>query len=103
MRLLTAVHLGWIKSHALYSPLLVVTEFATLTRDVTPVPLTAAAEALKYAIRRQVDVTPQQAYAKHHAAKVSLFSRIIVPQAFWPNIGSNDSPTSTIWDRYDQI
>lgn len=45
-----------------------VTEYATMSRDVIPVPLTADAEEPKSVILRQVDAIHQLVYVKHHAA-----------------------------------
>ena len=45
-----------------------VTEYATMSRDAIPVPLTADAEEPKSVILRQVDAIHQLVYVKHHAA-----------------------------------
>ncbi len=64
----TVVHLGWIRKLALFSAQRVVMEYATMSRDVIPVPLTADAEEPKSVILRQVDAIHQLVYVKHHAA-----------------------------------
>ncbi len=64
----TVVHLGWIRKLALFSAQRVVMEYATMSRDVIPVPLTADAEELRSVILRQVDAIHQLVYVKHHAA-----------------------------------
>ncbi len=68
----TVVHLGWIRKLALFSAQLVVTEYATLSRDAILVPLTADAEEPRSVILRQVDAIHQLVYVKHHVARASL-------------------------------
>ncbi len=64
----TVVHHGWIRKLAVFSAQRVVTEYATMSRDVIPVPLIADAEEPKFVILRQVDAIHQLVYVKHHAA-----------------------------------